>query len=164
MIQTGSIEKRSASMRILSDDQIEDIKRAAFDVMFKVGIRVHHAGARKMLKQAGYVSGIYGKWDLGVHRRFLPPARGFDDFYGFVNTGIDYYTHERYGVPSMYHGTTPTEEDKGPYCTYLFELEAILFLENHATKIMKKLSLHNQLDLVRYAARVGLIDLDLWKT
>ena len=53
MIQTGSIEKRSVSFRVLSDDQIEEIKRAAFEVMFKVGYRVHHEGARKMLKQAG---------------------------------------------------------------------------------------------------------------
>jgi trimethylamine--corrinoid protein Co-methyltransferase len=53
MIQTGSIEKRSVFFRVLSDDQIEDVKRAAFDVMSKVGFRIHHAGARKMLKQAG---------------------------------------------------------------------------------------------------------------
>lgn len=53
MIQTGSIEKRSVSFRVLTDDQIEEIKRAAFDVMSKVGFRVHHEGARKMLKQAG---------------------------------------------------------------------------------------------------------------
>jgi trimethylamine--corrinoid protein Co-methyltransferase len=53
MIQTRSIEKKSVSFRILSDDQIEEIKRAAFDVMAKVGYRVHHKGARKMLKQAG---------------------------------------------------------------------------------------------------------------
>ena len=46
-----------------------------------------------LLKPAGYVSGIFGKWDLGVHKRFLLLARGLDDFYGFVNTGIDYYTH-----------------------------------------------------------------------
>ena len=37
-------------------------------------------------------------------------------------------------------------------------------VENHATRIMKKLSLHNTLDLVRYAAKLGLIDVDLWKT
>jgi arylsulfatase A-like enzyme len=85
-----------------------------------------------LLKQAGYMSGIYGKWDLGVHRRFLPPARGFDDFYGFVNTGIDYFTHERYGVPSMYRNNEPTTRDKGKYCTYLFQREAVRFLkENH---------------------------------
>ena len=84
-----------------------------------------------MLKPAGYRSGIYGKWDLGIHRRFLPTSRGFDDFYGFSNTGIDYFTHERYGVPSMYRGTRPTEEDKGTYCTYLFEREALRFLDEH---------------------------------
>ena len=47
----------------------------------------------RVLKTAGYTSGIFGKWDLGVQKRFLPLARGFDDFYGFVNTGIDYYSH-----------------------------------------------------------------------
>ena len=82
-----------------------------------------------VLKTAGYRSAIYGKWDLGTHRRFLPTARGFDDFYGFVNTGIDYYTHERYGVPSMYRNTAPTEADRGTYCTYLFEREALRFLD-----------------------------------
>jgi arylsulfatase A-like enzyme len=86
------------------------------------------------LKEAGYVSGIYGKWDLGVHKRFLPLAKGFDDFYGFVNTGIDYYTHERYGVPSMYRNNQPTEEDKGVYSTYLFKREATRFLEENHQK------------------------------
>lgn len=87
----------------------------------------------RMLKSAGYKSGIYGKWDLGTLKRFLPTSRGFDDFYGLVNTGIDYYTHERYGVPSMYRNLAKTEEDKGTYCTYLFEREAMRFLEQHAT-------------------------------
>ena len=86
----------------------------------------------RVLAKEGYVSGIYGKWDLGVHRRFLPLARGFDDFYGFVNTGIDYYTHERYGVASMYRNNDPTTEDKGTYCTYLFQRESVRFLkQNH---------------------------------
>ncbi len=53
MIQTRSIEKRSLSFRVLSDDQIEEIKRAAFEVMAKVGYHIHHVGARKMLKKAG---------------------------------------------------------------------------------------------------------------
>ncbi|MBW2513218.1 MAG: trimethylamine methyltransferase family protein, partial [Deltaproteobacteria bacterium] len=53
MIQTGSIEKRSVSFQVLSDDQVEEIKRASYDVMAKVGFKVLHEGARKMLKQAG---------------------------------------------------------------------------------------------------------------
>ena len=85
----------------------------------------------RMLKQAGYYSGIFGKWDLGIHRRFLPLQRGFDEFYGFVNTGIDYYTHERYGVPSMYRNNEPTIEDKGTYCTYLFQREAVRFVREN---------------------------------
>jgi arylsulfatase A-like enzyme len=88
----------------------------------------------QVLKCAGYASAIYGKWDLGSLRRYLPTSRGFDEFYGFVNTGIDYYTHERYGVPSMFRNLEPTEEDKGTYCTYLFEREALRFLDTHAGK------------------------------
>ncbi|MEW4486949.1 arylsulfatase [Thalassoglobus sp. JC818] len=81
---------------------------------------------------AGYQTAIFGKWDLGMSRRFLPKQRGFNEFYGLVNTGIDYFTHERYGVPSMYSGDHLTEEDKGTYCTELFEREAVRFLkENH---------------------------------
>ncbi|WP_037251312.1 sulfatase family protein [Rhodopirellula europaea] len=85
-----------------------------------------------VLKRAGYKSGIYGKWDLGALRRMLPTSRGFDDFYGFVNTGIDYFTHKRYGVPCMVRNLEPTEEDKGTYCTYLFQREALRFLDEHA--------------------------------
>ena len=36
-------------------------------------------------------------------------------------------------------------------------------VENHRTNIMNKLDLHSAMELVRYAARLGLIDVDLWK-
>ena len=36
-------------------------------------------------------------------------------------------------------------------------------VENHRTNIMNKLGLHSTLELVRYAARLGLVDVDLWK-
>lgn len=81
-----------------------------------------------------YKSAIYGKWDLGTLKRFLPTSRGFDHFYGFVNTGVDYFTHERYGVHSMYRDLELTTEDTGTYCTYLFEREALNFLEAHSGK------------------------------
>ncbi len=84
-----------------------------------------------VLKKAGYRSGIFGKWDLGQFKRFLPLARGFDEFYGFANTGIDYWTHERYAVPSMRRGNRLTTEDKGTYCTYLYEREAVRFLKEN---------------------------------
>ncbi len=85
----------------------------------------------KMLKQAGYVSGIFGKWDLGSLQRFLPTQRGFDQFYGLVNTGIDFYTHKRYGVPSMFRNNGLTTEDEGTYCTDLFQREAERFVKEN---------------------------------
>jgi DNA-binding NarL/FixJ family response regulator len=36
-------------------------------------------------------------------------------------------------------------------------------VENHRANIMKKLGIHSAMELVRYAARLGLIDIDLWK-
>ena len=36
-------------------------------------------------------------------------------------------------------------------------------VENHRTNIMNKLHLHSTVELIRYAAKYGLIDVDLWK-
>ena len=36
-------------------------------------------------------------------------------------------------------------------------------VENHRTNIMNKLGLHSTMDLIRYSAKLGLIDVDLWK-
>jgi DNA-binding NarL/FixJ family response regulator len=36
-------------------------------------------------------------------------------------------------------------------------------VENHRHSIMKKLDLHSTIELARYAAKLGLIDIDLWK-
>ena len=38
-----------------------------------------------------------------------------------------------------------------------------LIVENYRYNIMNKLGLHSTLELVHYAARLGLIDVDLWK-
>jgi len=36
-------------------------------------------------------------------------------------------------------------------------------VENHRSNIMNKLDLHSTMELVRYAAKLGIIDVDLWK-
>lgn len=55
MIQSSFVENRSVFFRVLSDDQIWEIKQAAFEVLEKVGCQMLHEGARKMLKEAGAV-------------------------------------------------------------------------------------------------------------
>jgi DNA-binding NarL/FixJ family response regulator len=37
-------------------------------------------------------------------------------------------------------------------------------VENHRTNIMTKLGLHNSMEVIRYAARLGLVDLKAWKS
>ena len=54
-MNSGSIQNRSPYLRILTDDQIFEIRRAAFDVMFSAGFKVLHEGARRMLKRAGAI-------------------------------------------------------------------------------------------------------------
>lgn len=86
-----------------------------------------------VLKTAGYRTGVVGKWDMGQAKRYLPLQRGFDFFYGIGNNGIDYYTHERYGAPSMFRDNNRTEADKGTYATDVFKRESLRFInENHA--------------------------------
>ncbi len=36
-------------------------------------------------------------------------------------------------------------------------------VENHRSSIMRKLDIHNTIEVARYAAKLGLIDVDLWK-
>jgi DNA-binding NarL/FixJ family response regulator len=36
-------------------------------------------------------------------------------------------------------------------------------VENHRANIMRKLDLHSTYELIRYAAKLGIIDIDLWK-
>jgi arylsulfatase A-like enzyme len=97
-----------------------------------LGLDVREITIGDMLKKAGYATGCVGKWDMGQAKRFLPLQRGFDFFYGHGNNGIDYYTHERYGVPSLFRGNERTQEDKGAYVTDVFRREALYFLNEHA--------------------------------
>ena len=83
-----------------------------------------------VLRAAGYRCGMVGKWDMGQARRYLPLQRGFDFFYGIGNNGIDYYTHERYGIHSMFAGNERTKADQGTYATDLFRREALKFIRS----------------------------------
>jgi arylsulfatase A-like enzyme len=99
-----------------------------------LGMDLREITIAQVLKTAGYRTGVFGKWDGGRARRFLPLQRGFDDFYGFANTGIDYWTHERYGIHSMFRGNERTREDTGTYLTHLEGREAVRFLKESAQR------------------------------
>jgi trimethylamine--corrinoid protein Co-methyltransferase len=55
MIQTSYTESRSVSFRVLTDEQVWAITRAALDILQHTGCNVLHKGARKLLRTAGAI-------------------------------------------------------------------------------------------------------------
>jgi trimethylamine--corrinoid protein Co-methyltransferase len=55
MIQSNFTQSRSVSFRVLTDEQVWAIQRAALDILEHTGCDVLHEGARKLLKQAGAI-------------------------------------------------------------------------------------------------------------
>ena len=55
MVQTCFENSSSLSFRVLTDDQVEEIKRTVFFIMEKVGFKVLHETARQMLRREGAI-------------------------------------------------------------------------------------------------------------
>jgi len=133
-ILTGRYPQRNGLYDMIRNDLVSygfryDEVRYATSPEMTLGMDVREVTIAQALKQAGYLTAVVGKWDSGRARRFLPLQRGFDFFYGFANTGIDYYTHERYGIPSLFCGNERIKE-KG-YATDLFRRGAIRFIRQN---------------------------------
>ena len=133
---TGRYPQRNGVYDMMRNDRVDDgyiytPAEYAVSPEMILGADLREVFISEVLKEHHYDNGIFGKWDLGQLRRFLPLQQGFDDFHGFAHTGIDYYTHERYGVPSMRRGNDLTTADKGTYATDLFRREAVRFLREH---------------------------------
>ncbi len=138
-ILTGRYPQRNGLYDMIRNDLVNyghrfSAEEYAVSPEMTLGLDVRERTIGDMLKTAGYATGVVGKWDMGQARRFLPLQRGFDFFYGHGNNGIDYYTHERYGVPSLFRGNARTQEDKGTYVTDVFKREALRFVGEQAGK------------------------------
>ncbi len=74
----GQTERRIAPLRVISDDQVEAIHRAALDVLARQGMRVLHPPARNFFARAGAtVSGEIVRFDPAMFAPLLasvPPA------------------------------------------------------------------------------------------
>lgn len=85
----------------------------------------------ELMKQAGYHTGMIGKWHLGYERPNLPNDRGFTFFHGFLGDMMDdYWTHLRGGINWMrLNQKTITPEG---HATEIFSSWAIEYITKQA--------------------------------
>ena len=94
------------------------------------GARILDPGIRLLpeyLKEAGYATGIFGKWHLGYDPPNTPNNRGFDDFVGFLSGAHPY--RETANSPFL-RNAEPIHTEK--HTTDLFADEALDFIRAHA--------------------------------
>ena len=94
-----------------------------------LGLPGEEATLAERLKQAGYVTGLIGKWHLGKDDEDHPCSRGFDEFFGFLG-GVNDYLPKGEFFPRVLRGREVANE-KG-HLTEAFGREAVAFLERHA--------------------------------
>ena len=80
------------------------------------------------LKQAGYATGLVGKWHLGKGDEDHPNARGFEEFFGFLG-GLNAYLPEEEFFPKVLRDRELAREQG--HLTEAFGREAVAFLERH---------------------------------
>jgi arylsulfatase A-like enzyme len=92
----------------------------------------------KVLRDAGYATGLVGKWHLGYEGNVTPTAMGFDEFFGFHGGKLDYFRHtdstQKNGTPEGKHDLWEgnTEVFRQGYTTDLFSERAVKFIRDHA--------------------------------
>lgn len=87
----------------------------------------------RFLQPAGYVTGAFGKWHLGLTVEQGPIGRGFDESYGFLGRGgHDYLKLDDIEGSPLYRGRQPIK-DQGYLTTRLTE-ETVAFIQKHKAR------------------------------
>jgi len=86
-----------------------------------------------VLKAAGYVTALFGKWHLGYLPDYNPVHQGFDEFVGYVSGNVDYHAHlDQTGMEDWWK-----QDELNPECGYTTDLitdHGIDFIQRHSGK------------------------------
>ncbi len=85
------------------------------------------------LKENGYATGAFGKWNLGFAPGSRPTERGFDEYLGCISGNCDYYTFSYNGRHDLYRGTDPARIEG--YSTDIFAEAACDFIRRNDDRL-----------------------------
>ena len=94
------------------------------------GLSPSETSLPKLVKSAGYATGLIGKWHLGWMPKFHPGRHGFDRFWGFLSGYLDYYSNVgEFDRHDLYDDDQPARDST--YLTDQITAHARTFIEQH---------------------------------
>ena len=96
-----------------------------------LGLPPGHPTLPSLLKAAGYRTALAGKWHLGYPPAFSPLRSGYEEFFGPMSGGVDYFSHcDSRGIHDLFEGET--EHHAEGYLTDLISRRAVDWIERVA--------------------------------
>lgn len=104
-----------------------------------MGLPLSQTTIADAMKKAGRKTGAVGKWHLGAHPSFHPNRRGFEEYFGVLGGGHQYFEHntfktdpvkalQEYRIPVVRNENTVEESE---YLTDALGREAAAFVDAH---------------------------------
>jgi arylsulfatase A-like enzyme len=98
----------------------------------RLGLPPAHPTLPSLLRDAGYATGLVGKWHLGYPPHYGPLKSGYQEFFGMLSGGMDYFSHrDTAGIHDLWEGEREVER-KG-YLTDLITERAVSFVKRQRT-------------------------------
>ena len=111
----------------------------------QMGLPLSEETLADALKKADYKSLAIGKWHLGAHESLHPLKRGFNDFYGFLGGGHQYFP-ENFTLQDPYEAKNENDSyrvkllrnydrvEEKEYLTYALSREAVSYIEKNKNR------------------------------
>ena len=96
-----------------------------------LGLPPEHPTLPSLLRAGGYRTALLGKWHLGYPPSFSPLRSGYEEFFGPMSGGVDYFTHCSFtGAHDLWAGEAEQREEG--YLTDLISRRAVDYVHRMA--------------------------------
>jgi arylsulfatase A-like enzyme len=96
-----------------------------------LGLPPEHPTLPSLLLGSGYRTALIGKWHLGYPPAFSPLRSGYEEFFGPMSGGVDYFTHCAFtGAHDLFQGDAEQHEEG--YLTDLISRRSVDYIDRMA--------------------------------